>query len=726
MQYNLIRNGYFTSLTASGTGNVDLTWAELEFLMDGNLTSSGVSVTSPGVLCLETDLSQRIKVGGIRLYTSDLSKSTNIKFYYKNAESDSYTTSTTHSGASYYYTTIDSPSAPQFIRVTVSGVDMDIYEFQVFNDDYIVSFGQDGSQYAEYLDNTPVGEIGAVESIAIYNNSTSPMPANAYTCIDYTGNEADYYIEISSNESGPFYDLTDGIMLEDNLDNSIYTWNMGSFSDTTIDANRVALSSTPGFGTYITPIFGLDDSNKASYFLAEETTDAQSSISYDENSYNGTIRIKSSNTKPMMVNKVLWSRSGDQYVDVKDVYTGDVNDNVIRVYDSIAHDIKNIAVNRHNGRIAVSVYQNNTDDHSYIYVYNYNYSFIDDISTSYSDNNGRYVFNVAMDFDNDNGIWGYGTISYTGYTGSRYFLVRINNNYDNDSCSIYTGSNFLYDLAVEWDGTGVWYTDKIENVLKHVDYQGNLINSTILNSPRGICATADNGCWVSDNTDAKIYRYGESGSLIDSIEYTSLDISDITKMVKDFDSGFWFFNGDGVGHINDNNQKDLFIDAINISRIRAGHKCCIIYSYTNDDVKFIDLDAGAVISTWNAGNTNSQVPGLMSFSYEDYKDNHNPSSIIPISYDPVWGTAGSAEWREVRKDGYFLPKYKYHQLEYTLRSDVAGHNPSLNKVILAPAVETSDIQPSNYKNMYVRTNIPVGTDIADYETKLKTWWGVQE
>jgi len=81
-KYNLVRNGYFDSLTTSGTGNVDLSWAQLEYLMDGNLTSSGVGLDIPDNLYLEVDLSERTKVDGIRIYANDLSKSANIKFYY--------------------------------------------------------------------------------------------------------------------------------------------------------------------------------------------------------------------------------------------------------------------------------------------------------------------------------------------------------------------------------------------------------------------------------------------------------------------------------------------------------------------------------------------------------------------------------------------------------------------------------------------------------------------
>ena len=254
MNYNLIRNSYFDSLTTSGTGNVDLTWAQLESLMDQNLTSSGVTLTTSGILYLETDLSQRIKVDGIRLYADDLSKSANINFYYKNTESDNYTLLTTYSDASSYYTTISGASAPQFVRVTVSGIAVELYEFLIYNDAYIVAFGQDGQTYAEYLDNAPIGEEGDSQVIAIYNNDTGAIPATGYTTIDYTGTDADNYIKISASENGTYRGIEDGAMMEDNNLASTYIWDMGIYIDTTTSGNDLALDGTGLIGTYTSPI----------------------------------------------------------------------------------------------------------------------------------------------------------------------------------------------------------------------------------------------------------------------------------------------------------------------------------------------------------------------------------------------------------------------------------------------------------------------------------------
>ena len=133
-QYNIVRNSSFISNTSSGTGDVSLTWAQLESLIDGVTTSGGVTVSGSDILCLDVDLSQRIKVDGVHLYASDMGKSSNVKFYYRNATTGDYISLSTVSGSTYYSTTVPDPSAPQCVRVTVSGVNITLYEFEIFND----------------------------------------------------------------------------------------------------------------------------------------------------------------------------------------------------------------------------------------------------------------------------------------------------------------------------------------------------------------------------------------------------------------------------------------------------------------------------------------------------------------------------------------------------------------------------------------------------------------
>jgi len=1026
MKYNLLRNSIIQTQTSSGTGNIDLSYNALMKLYDSNLTSSGVNLTSSGVLYLDVNLGSRIKVDGIRLYTDDNSKKSFIKFYYKNYENDTYTLLTTYSGTDYYYTLVPTPSAPQFIRTVVSGINIELYELQIFNDDYIVEFGEDGTETVKYLDNAPLGVVGEADTIAIYNNSDKVV--NAYACIDYTATSGDEYIEIASDINGPYYGIDDGIILKDNGLSSTYTWDMGDFDNAVVENNSVMMvqtslflnniyikdlplsdpssslrcgdnamtwdrfnkkayfmgldgsvlrlweykyttdefnyisdvnfSGTPapnfavmahcqvsgtnriyaittysgGFGyvdiddvannwtslasppwnfalgesdrigmcsdgvryiyviatkyggadatqrtfikfdtvsgtwteldngfdsrgsagggsvygiavslaydydrdyiyaivtseevnnfyyiqryivssntwntqyvnygasfnnnsgmvvisyhnnniyvgsdyswdnkifkysipttnislldigcshynidqntegihllaidgpnnndtlllasinnnldkfgvynwhyidrrgVYTTPIFSMDDRYKNSYFLLDYDSGSYGNISLDSNIYNGVMYLRSSNTKPVNVNKILWVSQTRNYVDEYDVYTNNITNQVMNFNISWGSEyIYNVAVSRFNGNIAFNGCYQEGGARDYIYIYDNEYNYL-----------GVYMYNemykqhVFLDFDVEGGVWGYSD------SGKR--LIRVNHTYDALSCNIYNGEDFLFDACVEWERPACWYTDKQYNGLRHVDYNGNVLHFVSLRKPRAICATKDGGCWVEDEVDNKLYRYSVDANKVDEMDIPE---GGVQRMYVDYDDGFWYINSMGVGHINSNKEVDLFIGGIsNLDRLRGGHSCCIIYSFTNYNVRFVDLTFKTILFNWQGSFNGVSVPGLLSFSYEDMVNNHK-KGIVPHPDDPIWGTSGM-EWNEVPINGYFLPKHKYFQLQLGIDGDA-----KLNKIIMPPSIKINSIQPYQYRNMYIRTNIPAYVDVKDYQSSIKVWW----
>lgn len=1025
MKYNLLRNSIIQTQTSSGTGNIDLSYDALIKLYDNNLTSSGVGLTSSGILYLDVDLGSRIKVDGVRLYTDDNSKKSFIKFYYKNYENDAYTLLTTYSGTSYYYTAIPTPSAPQFVRTVVSGIDIELYELQIFNNDYIVEFGEDGTETVKYLDSAPLGIVGEPDTIEIYNNSDNVV--NAYACVDYTAISGDAYIEIASDVNGPYYGIDDGIIIEDNSADSKYIWNMGDFNKTKANNDKIEItglellgnvyvrklplsdpssslrcgdnamtydrfnkkvyvmgldgsvlrlweydykndkfnyisdinpSGSPdanfavmtycqvsgsnriyaitnysgGFGytdidgipnnwtdladppwnfalsgddrvgicsdglryiyaiatnyggadatqrtfirfdtvsgtwtalnnsfdsrgagggwsnhgqavslaydydrdyiyaivtseeyidfyyvqryivdsdvwntqyinygasfgsnsgavavsynndniyvgidhawpnklfkynvttanitlldvgcrhydiyqnargihllaidglnnndtillasingnldkfgvynwykssitgTYTTPIVSVDSNNRCSYFLLDYDIGNNGNISINSDIYNGTMYLRSSNIKPITVNKILWTSRVRDDVDEYDIYTNTITNQVIHMQVGDGYEyIRSIAVSRFDGKIAFNaMYSRSSRD--FIYTYDFDYTYM----ACYRDEAVEDLY-YFFEFDNEGGVW--------GYSESEYRLIRLNPNYDSLSCNIYTGSDFVFDACVEWERPMCWYTDQQYNVLKHINYNGNVLHSIVLRKPRAICATRDGGCWVEDETDNKLYRYDINANKVDEMDIPE---GGIYRMGVDYDNGFWYINSKGVGHINDNNEVDLFIDGLShLSNVRGGHSCCVVNSHWNDYVKFIDLKSKTIKAEWQATYGATRTPGLLSFSYEDMVNNHK-KGIVPHPNDPIWCTNGM-EWNEVPINGYFLPKHKYFQLKIGISGDA-----KLNKIIMPPSIKINGIQPYDYKNMYIRTNIPAYIDVKDYQSRIKVWWG---
>ena len=713
MQYNLVRNGYFASSTVSGTGDVSLTWPQLESLMDGNLTSSGVSITSSGILYLQVDLSQRVKIDDIKLYAGDLTKSANIKFYYKDEVGDSYTELATYSG-SYYYAEIPGISAPRFVQVTVSGADIDLYELVIYNDDYIVAFGTDGQMYADYMNDSPIGREGDPQAVPIYNNDTTGPPVTGYATVDYTGTDADNYMKISTSENGTYYGVSDGVLLEDNGLNSTYIWDMGQYDNTIIVGNKLILDTpTISGGTYTSPIFKKDDGYSSSYFVIDvDTVSGTTSVSYDENSYNGTIRVRSDDTEPIILNEVYWnvSKTGgnDMYVYKYNLDTGDGGDWVGLISSDIFSDTSGTAVNRRTGHVAMSHdrYEigKSGDDSSYIYIYDRDGSVLYSKSGSYY---RYYSFNVNMEFDINGGIWGYGT--------DADYLIHFDNQL---TSTIYSesGVDYIYDFAVELNGDGIWYTDESTDFVVHLDTSGNTIGQISLDTPRAICGTNDNGCWVIDNGDKYARRYGYNSGFAQSVY---LDRTAVC-MAADYEDGFWYATPSYVYHVNSGGVEVSSTAISSSSRLKPMQGGCVSWCQSTYQVRYINSD-GALVRTINAPSSDNGFPAVFSHSYNDFVSYN--TFDLPADNDPVWGVNGSLEWKEVRKDGYFLYKKQYHQVELTLRSDQEGVYPYVNKVIMSPAIQVQDIPSQSYKNVYVKTDIPAAADPVDHEARLKVWWG---
>jgi hypothetical protein len=576
MQYNLIRNGSLEALTASGTGNKSLSWSQLETLVDGTTTSGGVTLTSSDVLYLEADMSNRVKLNSVRLYADDLTKQSKIVFYAKNSESDDYTLLITNTG-SYYYPTLPDPQAPRFILTTISGIDIQLYEYMLINNDIIVNFGEDGSLYAKYLDNCPIGETGSPEAVPIFNNSTNIIPADAYVCIDYTDSGADNYIKISSSESGNYYGIEDGGIIEDNKESSIYRWSMGEFDNTTVSGDNIVLiDPTISGGVYTSPIFGLDNKYMASYFITDGTTESGvNNISYNENIYNGTIRVRSSNTGPLCVDEVYWlyyKSGGDETIEKAVIYNEDVTAIWVNWDISSGHyKPLGVAVNRRTGGIAMSVkYDYGVDHRGYIRIYNSNGALL------YNVDNIRARCDINFEFDKFGGIWGYGA--------SYKYLAHWDNELDSTLYDLNDATDFLYDLTVEMDGDGVWYTNQLDNMLIHKDYEGITLNTIALNEPRAICGTLDNGCWVIDNIDKKAYRYNSGGARIKTVNLERT----ATRMCTDMADGFWYISGSHVYHVTSNGAGDLSVNISQPTKIKGGHNGVVVWSSDNDWVKYID------------------------------------------------------------------------------------------------------------------------------------------
>jgi hypothetical protein len=602
-------------------------------------------------------------------------------------------------------------------------------------DAYRLSFVYDEDRNVFYLSEGEGGGQNSIDYIQKYTPATDTWN-NFLKLSDYTGLTSDnyrlelviayyddylYLANFSYADSFFRYNILTDTMEQISTDFRIYGYQnsnasilaapVGPGGSTTIyfaniynDRDNLYYYNPSAFnGTYTSPIFDLQNGYDASYFIVDGTaTSGTGSISYDDDTYNGTIRVRSSNTEPLRIDEAFYASNNGSYINYRkySVYDGSYSDYTLLGGNPVGN-VFGMAVSRRTGRVSVS-------SSTYLMVADRYGNKIYDVQPG----NQKYAFNVRMEFDKNDGLWGYDS------TYNRY-LRHVSANLSSDLAAVYDGgSDFLYDLAVEWNGDGVWYTDKLAEVLFHRDAGGALLTSIGAHSqPRAICATTDNGCWVIDNDAESAYRYGFDGGLIKTVLLNRTAI----YMTYDYNDGFWYINGEYVYHVTSGGTEDAAVyigSPYNLTGTRNG---CLVNSTANNNIKYIDYTSKMVTKTLSMGYDNYYI-GAFSLDIENQNEfKLDIDDFIPASYDPVWGTGGSLEWKEVRKDGYFLPKYKYHQVEVTLRGDA-----ELEKIIMAPAIKVQDIPKGTYKNMYIRSDIPEGADIASYEGRIRAWWGVEE
>jgi hypothetical protein len=101
-------------------------------------------------------------------------------------------------------------------------------------------------------------------------------------------------------------------------------------------------------------------------------------------------------------------------------------------------------------------------------------------------------------------------------------------------------------------------------------------------------------------------------------------------------------------------------------------------------------------------------------------------SILPLSYDPLWGTNGSLQWDKKPLTGYFLPKTKYHQARYTFRTTISGNSPVISSIGIPTPVVIKDIPYNDTRDLYIKTSFTGNEETSEYKTSLKTWWHIQD
>ena len=223
------------------SGNVSLTQAQLQSLVDGNYTTGGVYLSGDNILALDVDLGNRIATKDMRYYfdstASTAAVASGISFYYRDYTTDPWSLLTTTYGAGYYTTTSGDFFLHQVRMIhTISGTSISgtLREYEVNSNEDIVDFGEDGTLTEKGLTDTPFGTSDPT-TIPIYNDGDKS--STAYVYIGNTGTDADDMLRISDAPAGTYEGWADGPL----IGGDGYEWGLGAYSDTTLDNNKLVL-----------------------------------------------------------------------------------------------------------------------------------------------------------------------------------------------------------------------------------------------------------------------------------------------------------------------------------------------------------------------------------------------------------------------------------------------------------------------------------------------------
>ncbi len=483
---------------------------------------------------------------------------------------------------------------------------------------------------------------------------------------------------------------------------------------------------TRAMGSYTTNILSLDDPFKASYIIVDSKINIElNNISVKDNSFDNTIEVRSSTIPPTPIDWIFWFvqttsviSSATKYV----VGTDSFNKNWLDISTNSLPVITSTSVDRRTGRMFLGG-SNNYNDYQYRIV---NKDGVQLYAKSHSTDSTWMTFNKGVFFDIDKGFWAY-VMNYTGLVHYAYNFGFLGSIYITD----------FYDFSTELNGTGAWYTETQSNTLIKLEYDCSIETAINLYNPRGVTGTEENGCWVVDIEDAVygncVKKYDAEGNLLRII--TTGDI-ELFRIAHDHKSGFYALTSYALGevwHYTSEGVKDMVVtDLFNEEYVRGGRRGVVLYSTLYKRIRYLDFATKTILWTKNYTeeiyNGNCSIPEIFSWDEhtEDIFADDYSRKLLPVDYDTTWYGDNNLEWKEVPKDGYFLPKCKYHQVRVTLRNFDGETSPIVKNIAIAPAIKIEDILPQQSKSVYVRSDIPAEEEVSLFNTRLKVWWDVED
>jgi hypothetical protein len=199
-----IRNTLNAGGTVSGTQTVAI--EEMNALIDGDFSTTAITVSGSFFISLDADLGARWKLNRIELYT-DEPNSLNFDMSVSTDDVEYFPIEMT--GAAGLWTGAVSGTttsgAPRYLRYEQRGpADRVVQEWRAINDDTLVDFGPDGTQTEVEIEDAPIGKPSdSITQLTLFNKYDKA--ADGFIFIDETGNKGDDNFEISLSSTGPWF-----------------------------------------------------------------------------------------------------------------------------------------------------------------------------------------------------------------------------------------------------------------------------------------------------------------------------------------------------------------------------------------------------------------------------------------------------------------------------------------------------------------------------------------
>jgi hypothetical protein len=575
MIYNIAKNSMVSVDTDETT--VDISIGKLLDMLD---VSEEPIATLSGTdkFVLQCDLGSRIHLSDIVYhFKSSYVPAGTVSFLYKNEPFQDYVSLNIYADEDSYRTTVSGylgsdPFAPRYIRIehdltsvsgTVSGT---LHGFETLTDDRIVNFGADGTSTEAQFE-VARGGLSQIQAVPIYNSGESIV--DAFISLEPTFTDVDDIISISLSDEGPWtYSIN-----ADNLIADSSNFNLGIYNNVAVNDARLTITSwvdgdgTPTYkftsGEYTTKVFTLPANNQ-NRLLANVDLTKGGYLTYDDANLTQTIEVRSSNYKPVDYNTYReiyqYYDGSSKYISYRDRWTIDgsikENHNWYFLNASRYSEWRSYYLTMDNSteRTAGFVYHWNTDTSSYgklILINNIGttaktYTVVNGPTTSPIINTIREVM-----LDVTGGVWiyfyaqTYNAADFVDDTG--YYLAYFDANLTNHF-KYFSASDFIGDMAVNYDNTSLWYTYPGSETILNIDNEGSTL-LTLTNDDTdylgGITVMYDGTVWYSNDGD--LVHISSSGSQIDKITGPLDELEAFNKLAADPNSyhaiwAIWGFN----------------------------------------------------------------------------------------------------------------------------------------------------------------------------------------